>query len=323
MADDKDAGNVIANNEGPSIASSGIQPFRVPVHFIDKNTTIDADFARRYYQYHRFFDLTVIHNLCFNISNSQQPPINSYNDDIGRVIQIYQNVVKNIKQNCRMHLHNMICQRCREVNWLLEGGQEPTSMDDVWNILRSKYNMIKEDGGVRYFSYTYYIIRILSYNINNSWVHKGIEDTVSTYHIELEEPQDRHVRHGFVKIGNLVIDALKKKLHDFELSHFKCTFLERKHNASDKQYLDKYHWIDVVLDPHIVQLPKPVKGFIKSLAPLSENLMTSYHAGQLVQSAKDSNMTKEELLELVETSFDGTVHIHCFCQKSSYMVCSF
>ena len=64
-----------------------------------------------------------------------------------------------------------------------------------------------------------------------------------------------------MKIGNLVIDALKKKLHDFELSHFKCTFLERKHNASDKQYLDKYHWIDVVLDPHIVQLPKPVKGF--------------------------------------------------------------
>ena len=104
----------------------------------------------------------------------------------------------------------MICQQCREVNWLLEGGQEPTSMDDVWEILCTKYSMMQEDGGVKYFSYTYYIIRILSYNINNSWVHKGIEDTVSTYHIELEEPQDRHVRHGFVKIGNLVIDALKK-----------------------------------------------------------------------------------------------------------------
>ena len=102
-------------------------------------------------------------------------------------------------------------------------------------------------------------------------------------------------------------------MHDFELSLFQCTFLECKHNASDKQYLDKYHWLDVVLDPHIVQLPKPVKGFIKSLVPLSENTMTSYHASQLVESAKESNMTKGELLKLVETKFDGTVHIHCFC----------
>ncbi len=54
------------------------------------------------------------------------------------------------------------------------------------------------------------IRRILSYNMNHSWVHKGIEDTVSTYHIELEEPQDIHVRRGFVKISNLVLDALKK-----------------------------------------------------------------------------------------------------------------
>ncbi len=46
--------------------------------------------------------------------------------------------------------------------------------------------------------------------MNNSWLHKGIEDTVSTYHIELEETQDRHVHHGFMKIGNLVFDALKK-----------------------------------------------------------------------------------------------------------------
>ncbi len=46
MADDKDASNITANNEGPSITSNGVQPFHVPVHFIDKNTTIDADFAR-------------------------------------------------------------------------------------------------------------------------------------------------------------------------------------------------------------------------------------------------------------------------------------
>ncbi len=51
--------------------------------------------------------------------------------------------------------------------------------------------------------------------MNNSQVHKGIEDTVSSYHIELDEPQDRHVCHDFVKISHLVINALKK-LHDFE-----------------------------------------------------------------------------------------------------------
>ncbi len=86
-----------------------------------------------------------------------------------------------------------------------------------------------------------------------------------------------------------------------------------QNNSSDKQYLDKYHWIDVVLDPQIAQLPKPEKGFIKSLAPLSENTMTSYHASHLVESAKQTNMTKGQLLKLVETKFDVTVPIHCFC----------
>ncbi len=41
--------------------------------------------------------------------------------------------------------------------------------------------------------------------------------------------------------------------------------------------------------------------------------MTSYHADQLVETAKETNMTKGELLKLVEKTFDGTVHIHCFC----------
>ncbi len=41
--------------------------------------------------------------------------------------------------------------------------------------------------------------------------------------------------------------------------------------------------------------------------------MTSYHASQLVETAKETNMTKEELLKLVETKFDATVHTHCFC----------
>ncbi len=116
MVDDNNTSNFTANIKGPSIASSGVQPFHVPGHFIDKNTTIDADFAQKYYQYHQYFDLTMIHNLCFNLPHSHQQLINSYNDGIGRVIQIYQNIVNNIKQDCRMHLHNMICQRCKEVN---------------------------------------------------------------------------------------------------------------------------------------------------------------------------------------------------------------
>ncbi len=46
--------------------------------------------------------------------------------------------------------------------------------------------------------------------MNNSWVHKGVEDAESNYYIKLEEPQDRHIYHGFVHRGNLVIDSLKK-----------------------------------------------------------------------------------------------------------------
>ncbi len=65
-----------------------------------------------------------------------------------------------------------------------------------------------------------------------------------------------------------------------------------------------------------------MKGFIKSLALLSENIMTSYHASQLVQSAKESNVTKGELLKLVEETFDGTVHIHCFCWYQFLYACS-
>ncbi len=46
--------------------------------------------------------------------------------------------------------------------------------------------------------------------MNNSWVHKGVKDAVSNYFIELEEPPERHTRHGVIKIGNLVIGLLKK-----------------------------------------------------------------------------------------------------------------
>ncbi len=169
--------------------------------------------------------------------------------------------------------------------------------------------MIQDDGGVRYFLYTYYIIHSLSYTMNNSWVHKGIENTVSTYYIELEESHDKHICHGFVKIGNLVIDALKKKLHDFELGIFQHTFLECKHSASNQQYLNKFHQIEIKLDSHIIQYPKPVKGFIKSLVPPSPHMMISFYARQLVLAAKKTNVTKSELLNLVEKKFDGKVNL--------------
>ncbi len=131
---------------------------------------------------------------------------------------------------------------------------------------------------------------------------------MSNYYIKLEEPQDRHINHGFVKIGNLVIDSLKK-LHDFELGLFHCTFLECKHNASDKQYLDRYHWIDIELDPLLVQYPKPIKGFIKSLHPPSSNTMVSFHVSQLITAAKETNATKSELLTMVEEKFDSNIYI--------------
>lgn len=309
MADDDITVNETINNTHHSAASAAIQPFRVPLLFIDKNTTIDAEFARKNYHYHIYFDPIKVQQLRHNLSHSHLQHMDRTSDDIGRVIKIYQNVINTIKDNCRMHLNQMICQRCKDINWVLEGGQEPKSIDDVWNILRTKQRMMREDGGVMYFSYTYYIIRTLSYTMNNSWLYKGIEDTVSTYYIELEESQDKHIRHGFVKIGNLVIDTLKKKLHDLEMAVFQQTFLERKQSASDRQYLDKFHWMDIELDPRITQHPKPVKGFIKSLVPPSTDTMASYHANQLIMTAKKTNITKLELLKMIEEKFDGKVFV--------------
>lgn len=308
MADDDNSGCNTINNSRHSTATTAVQRFRVPLVFIDKNTTIDAEFAKKYYHYHVYFDPSTAQQLRNNLSTSNIQQTNRTDDDVARVVNIYQNVVTRIKDNCRRHLHNMICQRCKDINWVLEGGQEPKSMDDVWAILRAKQHMIHEDEGVQYFSYTYYIIRSLSYTMNNGWVYKGIEDTVSNYYIELEESHDKHIRHGFVKIGNLVIDALKKKLHDFELGCSQRTFLERKHSANDRQYLDKFHWIEIELDPCITQHPKPVKGFIKSQVPPSTHMMTSYYAIQLVTTAKKRNISKSELLHLVEEKFEGKVN---------------
>ncbi len=143
--------------------------------------------------------------------------------------------------------------------------------------------------------------------MNNSWVHKGIEDTVSKYYIELEELYDKHICHGFVKIGSLVIDSLKKRLHDFELGLFQRAFLERKQSASNWHYLDKFHWMEIELDPRITQCPKQVKGFVKSTIPPSTHMMTSYYATKLVTIAKKKNITKSELLNLVKEKLEGMV----------------
>ncbi len=89
---------------------------------------------------------------------------------------------------------------------------------------------------------------------------------------------------------------------------FQHTFLERKHSARNQQYLNKFHWIEIELNSCITQYPKPVKGFIISLVPPSPHMMTSYYARQLVVAAKKTNVTKSELLNLVEKTFDGKVN---------------
>ncbi len=61
-------------------------------------------------------------------SHSHPQSTNGSEKDISHVITIYHDVVNNIKQNC---IYNMICQRCMNINWLLEEGQEPRSMADI------------------------------------------------------------------------------------------------------------------------------------------------------------------------------------------------
>ena len=151
MADNDNSGNNTIINSCNSVAMTAVQPFCVPLLFINKNTTIDAKFATKNYHYHVYFNPSKVHQLYHNLSTSHLQQMNSANDDIGHVINIYHNVVNRIKDNCRRHLHDMICQHCKDINWVLEGGQEPKSMDDVWKILHTKQNMIREDGGVRYF----------------------------------------------------------------------------------------------------------------------------------------------------------------------------
>ncbi len=94
MMDENNTGNFTATIEGPSIASSGIQSFCF--FFIDKNTTIGANFAQKYYQYHKYFDLTMIQQLQYNLPHSHQTPINSYNNYIGRVTKMLSTTLNKI-----------------------------------------------------------------------------------------------------------------------------------------------------------------------------------------------------------------------------------
>ncbi len=108
-------------------------------------------------------------------------------------------------------------------------------------------------------------------------------------------------------------------MHDFELGLFQCTFLEHKHNESDKQYLDRYHWIDIELDPLIVQYPKPIKGYIKSIHPPSPNIMVSFHVSQLITAVRQTNVTKSELLKMVEEKFDGNNYFVILIYNTIYI----
>ncbi len=147
MAEDDNSGNNTITNSHHSVATTAIQPLRVPLLFIDKTTTIDAEFVTKNYHYHVYFDPSKVQQLCHNLSTSHLQQMNSTNDDIGHVINIYHNVINRIKDNCRQHLLHMICQQYKDIYWVLGGGQEPKCIDDVGNILRTKHNMIQEDGG--------------------------------------------------------------------------------------------------------------------------------------------------------------------------------
>ncbi len=69
------------------------------------------------------FDATKIQQLQSNLQHCHIQSTNGLDKDISHLITIYRDVVDTIKQNCRMHLYNVVCKRCKDVNWLLEGGK--------------------------------------------------------------------------------------------------------------------------------------------------------------------------------------------------------
>ncbi len=104
-----------------SITSSDVQPFCAPpCNSLPRTQLLKPILQRISYQYHPHFDLPKILQIQQNLPIFHQQSFNSSDDDIWLR---YQNVVNYIRQNCRMHLHNMICQMCKDVNWVLEGGR--------------------------------------------------------------------------------------------------------------------------------------------------------------------------------------------------------
>lgn len=63
-----------------------------------------------------------------------------------------------------------------------------------------------------------------------------MQDIVSMYHIELGDVlHNGHQHHGFVTIGSLATDLVKKTLQELELKHMGCTFRKKK------TLCDSYH----------------------------------------------------------------------------------
>lgn len=90
------------------------------------------------------------------------------------------------------------------------------------------------------FTYLYHIIWVLSYVSQNDWLKKGVQDTVSMYHIEVQEfSNNGHQSHGFVKIGSLVIELVKKTMRELELKQISCTFFEKKQYMAEVKTKEK------------------------------------------------------------------------------------
>ncbi len=122
MADNNNTGNYTLNNKHHIINLAHIQPFCAPP--ILSTRTWQFDFVWRNYHVTQFFDPTKVQQFWNNLPTSHLQSINGSDDKISCFFKICQDVVNNIMQNCRMHLHHKIYQRCKDINWFLPGAQE-------------------------------------------------------------------------------------------------------------------------------------------------------------------------------------------------------